>query len=550
MLSALAGLVLAVRIAYSPPVNDEIVLAGNFGEPRPDHFHCGIDIKTGGVEGKPIYAMADGYVSRITVGLSGFGNALYITHPDGRTTVYCHLKAFAPRIEAFLRKWQYANESYVADVRLAPLDCPVAQRQLVAVSGNTGASQAPHLHLEIHDADTGSVIDPLDVVGVWVSDGMAPIAHAFMVYPVHGEGVFEGSSRKRSFRLPSHRLSRRFTAWGKVGFGIWANDYMECAYNKYGVREISLKVDGQEVFGCCVDTIPAHVNRQINFWCDYDHYAACGVWYEKSFLTPGNRLPFIRTDGNGGIVDFSEARDYSIEYELKDYFGNTSVYGFTVRGDSSAIPQAPEPVEGPMMYCNRVSTYSQPGVWLVIPPGALDGDTRLSPRALSKSEADAVSRSYSFSRRPLPLSAWAELAIAVETGVANPDKLYVESSAGRYCGGEYKNGWVVTRVRDLGVAYTLAYDDMPPTLSPIGVGSWTDSRVVSIRMDDEGSGVASFKGYVDGQFVLFEPKGKGAVVTCRLADTPLRRTGTERHLKFMATDKRGNVSVLECDFVY
>ena len=121
MLSAIAGLLLAIRVTYASPVDYDVTLAGNFGEPRLNHFHCGIDVKTDGVEGKRLMAVADGYVSRITVGLSGFGNALYITHPDGNTSVYCHLKSFTPAITRLLRKWQYAHKSYVADVRLGPL---------------------------------------------------------------------------------------------------------------------------------------------------------------------------------------------------------------------------------------------------------------------------------------------------------------------------------------------------------------------------------------------------------------------------------------------
>ncbi len=149
MLSFIAGLFLAISINYTPPVDYEMSLAGNFGEPRPNHFHNGIDVKTGGVEGKPIYSIGEGYVSRITVGMFGFGNAVYVAHPDGKTSVYCHLKSFSPRIKSLLRKWQYENQSYIADVRLSPLDCPLSEGQFIAVSGNTGASQAPHLHLEL-----------------------------------------------------------------------------------------------------------------------------------------------------------------------------------------------------------------------------------------------------------------------------------------------------------------------------------------------------------------------------------------------------------------
>ncbi|HEY0611187.1 MAG TPA: M23 family metallopeptidase, partial [Chitinophaga sp.] len=79
---------------FRNPLNIPIVLAGNFGELRNNHFHSGMDIKTQQRENLPVHAAAEGYVSRVSVSHTGFGNALYITHPNGYTTVYAHLNRF------------------------------------------------------------------------------------------------------------------------------------------------------------------------------------------------------------------------------------------------------------------------------------------------------------------------------------------------------------------------------------------------------------------------------------------------------------------------
>lgn len=541
MLNAIAGLLLAIRLAYSSPVDYDIALAGNFGEPRPNHFHCGIDIKTGGVEGKRLLAISDGYVCRVTVGLSGFGNALYITHPDGNTSVYCHLKSFSPSITRLLRRWQYAHESYVADVRLGPLDCPVARGQFIAISGNTGASQAPHLHLELHETQSGHLKDPLGVLGSCINDGQAPMAHAFMAYPVPGKGVFEGGSGKRSYAFTGHKLNRKFRAWGKVGFGIWANDYMEVTYNKYGVRETVLRVDGNEVFRSCVDGIPPTVNRRINYWGDYQHYFRYGTWYLKSFRTPGNTLPFITADGNGGIVDFNEERNYHIEYSLADYFGNTSVYEFVVCGNKEDIQGVKQGKQRETMHGDRLSTYSYPGVYVVIPKGMLDDDITLSPRKMVGN--DAFSPLYSFYDRPCPLASWAELGIAVRSNVADTGKLYVKSNDGKYCGGRYRDGWVVANIRELGIAYCLAYDSLAPRIVPFGRNSWVSRQRVRVLVTDGESGLMTFKGFLDGEFVLFERIDKTDIYECKLPETPVRRLGKQRMLTLVAIDKRKNKSV-------
>ena len=289
----LMSLFLCSALSFGSPVNYPISLAGNFGEPRPNHFHGGIDIRTGQVEGKAIFSVADGYVSRITVGIGGFGNAVYVRHPGGITTVYCHLKKFVPQLAAIVRKWQYQNQTCFADVRLCPTDYPVAKGQFIAVSGNTGASKAPHLHLEFHSTKTWDILDPLDYLKDYVTDTTKPIAHSFMVYPIEGEGVFCGSTRKQSYGFSSPELARKFTAWGKVGFGIWANDYMEGSYGILGVHKTTLTVDGKTVFQSIVDSIPDHCNRMVNSWGDYEHYCRTHVWNMKSFAKPGNTLPVI-----------------------------------------------------------------------------------------------------------------------------------------------------------------------------------------------------------------------------------------------------------------
>lgn len=537
-------------VGYVAPVNYELTLAGNFGEPRPNHFHGGIDVRTGGVEGKPVFSIAEGYVSRITVGLAGFGNALYVAHPDGRTSVYCHLKTFSPRIRTLLRKWQYENQSCVADVRLRPGDCPVSQGMFVAVSGNSGASHAPHIHLELHDTKTWNMLDPLDFLGHCIQDNMPPIAHGFMAYPLFGNGVFNGGASKQAFGFAARHLSRKFTAWGKVGFGIWANDYMENAYHRYGIRKTILSVDGREVFASTVDNIPVQKNRMVNSWGDYGHFYHTGVWYMKSFSDPGNTLPILHTDENRGIIDFNEERDYHIKYTLSDIKGNTSEYTFIVTGKRQALPVADPPHGRELMRWNRTNTYSIPGMQLVIPQGLLADDVYLRPRV--SMHTGGLSPSYSFYGRSMPLMNWGEISIFLRGKAENPDKLYIVSrfDTERFMGGTYRDGWVTARIRELGASYEIAYDDSPPVINPIGMDSWDKSKTIRLGVYDNKSGLKSYKGFIDGEFVLFEALSRSNVVVCRLEDTPVRKTGGRRRLKFVATDNRDNTRTFETYIEY
>ena len=298
-------------VAYESPVDYDITLAGNFGEPRPFHFHGGIDVKTGNVEGKDIFTIADGYVSRLTVNKYGFGNAIYVSHPDGKTSVYCHLKRFADQYEDQLQRTGSKDTLSV----VFPADkFPVKAGDHIAISGNTGHSTGPHLHLELHDTDTWVLRDPLMKLASIIADTVAPQAHSFMAYPMDGEGVFNGGL-------------------GRVGFALWADDYSEATYNHYGIRYTRLLVDGREVFRSDVDSIPISCQLEVNLWGDYDHWRRTRVWYMKSFREPGMRLPILHTNFEQGIVCFSEERPYHLTYILRDYQGNESRYHFTVRGE-------------------------------------------------------------------------------------------------------------------------------------------------------------------------------------------------------------------------
>ena len=533
---------------FQSPVDYDISLAGNFGEPRLHHFHGGLDVKTGNVEGKHIYAISDGYVSRVTVGLYGFGNALYITHPTGQTSVYCHLKAFSPRIKAALRRYQYRHKTCVGDAYLSPLEVPVSAGQFIALSGNTGHSTGPHLHLELHDTRTWDMLDPYEVLVDCLNDSVPPQAHGFEAIP-QSDGVFNGGQAKQNFGFYAHHLEREFTAWGRVGFALWANDYMQGTYNHYGVRYTTLLVDGREVFRSDVGRVPMSLNRMVNSWGDYEHYRRSNVWYMKSFLDPGCRLPILWADENRGIVNFCEERDYQLEYVLRDYQGNESRYSFTVHGKPSQVVQgsrAPLPWGeggGRFLRCYRTSSYSRPGLQLVVPYGLIATDVQLSP--IVRSHPDAPSDAYQFTQASLPLMSDAELSIFPRP-VADPTKLYLTNEQGRYLGGDYHDGWVTGRIRELAGLYSLAYDDEPPTVRPLSL----TGDLLRLSVTDGGSGISVWTAEVDGRFIVFDAIEKSSTYACSLRESWLRPSGKSHRLRFEVWDECQNNRVYEASFVY
>lgn len=440
---------MGANVTYCSPVDYTITLAGNFGEPRPHHFHGGIDIKTDNVEGKHIYTIGDGYVSRLTVGLYGFGNAVYVTHPEGYTSVYCHLKRFSHRLERMINRTGQRGEQI--DVRFSPLDFPVSQGQLIALSGNTGHSTGPHLHLEIRDTRTGDMLDPLDFLASLVNDSVAPQAHSLMACPVEGEGVFNGGSQKQTFGFSSNRLDQSFTAWGKVGFALWADDYMQNVPHHYGIRETILMVDGMEVFHSNVGRIPVFSNRQVNAWGDYDHWRRNRTWYMRSYIPKGVSLPILQADENRGIVDFCEERPYRLQYILRDFMGNESRYELMVVGQESNI--LPKSQQRNNVRHDRLTLISLPGMQLTIPAGLVEDGLDVRPKV----EEGRWSPRYTFASQSCPLFGRAELCFAIPEGV-DADRLYI-ASGGYDMGGVCQDGWITTYIQELGASYELKLKD-------------------------------------------------------------------------------------------
>ena len=550
MTNILLSIMLAANVLFGSPVNYPISLAGNFGEPRPNHFHGGVDVKTDGVEGKAIFSIGDGYVSHVSVGYDGFGNAVYVHHPEGYTSVYCHLKTFTPAIKAMVRKWQYVNKQSTGDIWFKPTDLPVAKGQLIAISGNSGASEAPHLHLELHETRSGDMLDPLDFIGHHVKDALPPMAHGFMAYPVSGEGVFNNNPGKSSHSFSSHNLPNKFIAWGKVGFGIWANDYMEITYNRYGVKKTELLVDGKTVFKSNVNRIPYEKTVQVNAWGDHEHFLRYNVWYMHSFLYPGMGLQMLSADKNKGIVNFNQERDYHIEYVLTDFKGNTSRYTFTVTGQKRAFVPQRQASTLRSVYWNRPYAMQTDGVQLLIRPNSVANAITLTPTISCKD--DALSNSCTFTNSAQRLFRPARISLKLTKKVKDTSKLYISGRGyvTRYLGGTYEKGWVTANMRDLHLQYSIEYDDEPPIVSPVGQGNWNATKTIKLGLTDAKSGVDTYQGYIDGQFVLFEDVPLSPWVACRLAETPIKRTGKQRRLTFFATDNQGNKRRFETDILY
>lgn len=544
-LLAIAGALPAQEKPENPfiaPFDFPLLLSGNFGELRANHFHGGVDFKTQGVVGKPIRCIADGYISRVTVTPGGYGQAVYITHANGYTSVYGHLQKFMTEVEKEVEAYQYAHETFAVDLTFAPDRFPLKQGEVFALAGNEGYSFGPHLHMEIRRTDTGEYIDPLQFYTDKVKDTTAPRATHVMLYPQAGKGVVNGSSKKKVVALTGQRTP--VTAWGQVAAGIKAYDYMDGTSNNYGVRSVTLLVDSVEVFRSTVDGFLPDENRMINAWTDYEEYATRSSWFMRSQILPGNTWRMLQADEDGGVVTINEERPYEFCYVLEDLYGNRRTYKLMVQGKEQPI----QPVHKGEHYLawNQGNIVQQPGMELVIPKGMLYEDVDLNCKVIADSMD--ISFDYQLHDRPVPLHAGCPLTIGVRNyPVQDMSKYYVvRKHKGRKAsaGGYFEEGFMHTNIRELGT-YSVAIDTIAPRVTPLNKPQWRTGNI-QFKIRDAETGIKDYKVYIDGEFALFKFSSKNAKLTS-MHPARIKRAG-KHTMEVVITDYCGNEAREEYQF--
>lgn len=525
-----------------PPLEGALYLSGNFGELRGGHFHSGIDFKTQGTTGLPVRAVEKGFVSRIAVSPSGYGNALYVSHPDGTTSVYGHLERFAPRIRSLVRDSQYRRESFSVNLFLQARQLPVGRGEVIAWSGNSGSSGGPHLHFELRDTRTQRVFDPLTRFKGLIRDTRPPEIREAMVFPQPGQGVANGSALHQRLSLVRDKsgrqgLAKPLTAWGRIGLGVKAYDRMDGTTNVYGVREMILKVDGDTVFHSTMDRFSFDDTRYIHACIDWTEWAERRSFFVKLFAEPGNYWGANRVPGDG-VLTIDRERVYPVEYVLKDVYGNRTSLRFEIQGKRTAVP--PVEWQGVRLAFDRDQTFSSNGVTLHVPRKNLYADLDL--QTLSIPWHTPFAPLYVVGER-MPLHSYCALTLdIVNDSYRDPTKYgvvaYVEGRKS-WLGGRYESGKMKVQVRELG-HFSVEIDTVPPVIVPVNEAKWEAGRRIAFKISDDLSGIRSYRGTLGGRFVLFEYDAKTNLLYC--VYDPERMKGGRQTLLVVITDGVGNRS--------
>ncbi|MFI5450609.1 M23 family metallopeptidase [Pedobacter sp. UC225_61] len=527
-------------------------LAGSFGELRANHFHSGTDFKTNQRIGYPVYATADGYISRLRVQNSGFGLALYINHPNGYTSVYGHLSRFSPKIAQQVKSIQYKNKSYEIDEFPNADLIPVRKGEVIAYSGNTGSSGGPHLHFELRDTKTELTINP-QLLGIQIPDNIPPVIYSMYVYRLNGK-PFNEFTPKQYFQVVGangkYNLNKVNTInlSGEVGFGIITTDKHNGLSGTNGVYSIELEVDDKIIFTSALEKFSFENSKAINSHIDYPALITLKRSVQKSFVDPGNPLQIYSNLVNSGRINFNDDKLHQVKYIITDSKGNKSTLLFNVKADAKAVINTPtQPAGIPFSY-TKLNDYTGDDIRVIVPKGTLYNDLNFTYKKLPKPQHNAFSAIHQVHNNLTPLHIGFELWIKADSTLTNyRNKALIVNTNRSSQGGYFENGYVKALPKNFG-SFFIAIDTIAPTIVPVNIANGKNMAGISkmsFRISDGLSGIKSFNGYIDGKWVLMEFDAK----TANLWHSFDERTLAGKHrFELIVVDMKENVRRYTIDF--
>lgn len=534
---------------FAPPLEGEIILAGTFGELRSNHFHSGLDIKTKQREGLKVHAAASGYVSRIKIAHFGYGKALYITHPNGYTTVYAHLQRFSDKIESFIKKKQYEQESFEIEVFPTNNELILTKGEVIAYSGNTGSSGGPHLHYEIRD-NLERPINPL-LFGIKVKDSKKPIVRSIYAYPINELSHVNNSNLKQKLRLiPLQNGDYKvedIKAHGKIGFAINTIDRQDLAANKNGVYKIETALNGMPNFIINFKRFSFDETKHLNRLIDYPHYSEEKERLQKLFLDTNNPLSMYENLVDDGYVMIYDSIASLYKIKVEDFEGNTTIIDLNINGDTTPVTET-EPNFTSQYYINREENVilEKDKITVDIPKETFYDnffmDFQVHSDTVKVHDNNKAASKYFTINYDI-------------TGYSQEDlkQLYIARLVGwndfpSYSSTKQKDNVLYTRTNDLGT-YCLARDTVAPTIESVNFtdGKWMSKyRFLKLKIEDKLTGISNYRATVNGKWILMEYDYKTDMLVHDFKDNVVK--DTNNNLKVIVTDNVGNSTTFEATF--
>ena len=539
------------------PMKIDLILAGNFGEMRDNHFHTGLDIKTAGVEGQNLYAVEEGYVSRIRISPWGYGLAVYIDHPNGLTSLYAHMKSFSGKIDSLAYSKQKQNEAYVLDEIVLEDSVYVKKGEFIGLSGNSGSSNAPHLHFEIRETKTEHSINPLlfKCFRSKIPDTTNPTISGIKLYAVSEKGyMIPGKSIYYSCKTVEGKLivnegqpidiAPLLTENSYLAVGVHTTDKLNGAGNICGIYHTQFSKDNQTLHEMKIEYLNFDHNRFMNTHQDYVEFDKNNKHIHKHFKTVVNPLAiYIQAKG---ILPWNLSIG-SYKVDAWDAHGNKTVLEFSLKKTGDEYSKNPFDEAGKYYFPDSVNVMLREDFQVLMEPATFyEPLQRIFKR---DTVSEYLSPIYQFGEYSIPVQQKYDVRIKVPELPENfpiyklgvgliSDKNYLS-----YVGGDYVEGWVEGAPRNFG-RFVLIVDTIAPVITPL---DFTEGKIITkfrnlqLEITDNLSGVNTYKAYLNGKWVLMEyhrREGK-YVIPINERSKPILRTGNNK-LRVVAKDSKGN----------
>ena len=543
---------------FRSPIDYSLVLSGNFAQLRANHYHSGIDFKTDNKVGKPLFAVADGYVARINVSPFGYGSAIYLEHPNGYTSVYGHLNAFYDKVAEYVQNEHYKQQKNELTLYPNPDQFVLKKGELVAISGNTGHSFGPHLHFEFRHTQSENPMNTL-LFGLPYIDNLKPRFFHLAVYPLTAQSRFLPETSKTIYPAKLQNLDYLLSVnqvvrvGEKTGFGVRVHDFMNQSPDRLGVYNLKMFLDDNLMYEHQIDQFSFDQTRYLNSHVDYELKKNTNKWTYKCFVEPNNKLPIFKTLKNNGIVELVDYEIHTLKFVATDEKGNTSKFEVKIQRDANLKPANFDFSDRTVMPFDQENKFEREGIKLLF-PAAIFYDTIFFKFASKPKLPTTYSPLYVVHNENVPVHKFFNISVQTENLPKNlySKALLVKISAnGSFSAVESKIdelGIVSANVREFGT-YAVAIDNVPPTIKPLNISDKKNvsaQKTIEFKLTDNLSGIAQYNAYIDEKWALLEYNYMKHTLTYKIDNSRIQ--SGEHKLVVIVSDALGNEKKYECTF--